>query len=148
MQANNEIKINDMFTESDFGNGVFVNCVCGSKNLQNKEKPRNQHLQTKKHRLYIQSLNPQSMAQEGKKKMVTHHRNSIKKHQKEIRRLKKEIKLKMDLLEYYESDLDSEDEMDMQNYQGFIDYAETHILKYTEVIEYHINSLNHLISHY
>ena len=48
MQANNEIKINDMFTESDFGNGVFVNCVCGSKNLQNKEKPRNQHLQTKK----------------------------------------------------------------------------------------------------
>jgi hypothetical protein len=148
MQANNEIKNNDMFTESEFGNGVFVNCQCGSKRLFNREKTKNKHLQTKKHKLYIQSLNPQTMDQDGKKKMVSHHRNSIKKHQKEIRYLKKEIKAKMDLLEHYDSDDDTEDELVMENYQGFIDFAEAHILKYTEEIAYHTNHLNNIISFY
>ena len=148
MQANNEIKNNDMFTESDFGNGVFVDCVCGSHHLHNREKPRNKHLQTKKHKLYIQSLNPQTMDQDGKRKMVTRHRNSIKKHQKNIRFLKKEIKEKMDLLEHYDSDNDTEDEMVMENYQGFIDYSEARILEDTEKINNHTNLLNNLLLHY
>ena len=151
MQANNEIKNNDMFTtNTDFGNGVFVNCVCGSQRLFNREKLINKHLQTKKHKLYIQSLSPHTMDQDGKKKMIGHHRNSIKKHQKDIRFLKKEIKATMDSLELYESDDDNdiEDEMVMENKQGFIEYAEAKILEYTEKINNHTNHLNNLILHY
>ena len=148
MQAINEIKNNDMFTVSDFGNGVFVDCVCGSKRLHNKEKPRNKHLQTQKHKLYIKSLNPQTMDQDGKKKMISHHRNSIKKHQKNIRFLKKKIKSEVNLLEEYYSDNDTDDELELNNKLGFIQRAEAFISEYTEEITNHTNQLNNIILHY
>jgi hypothetical protein len=153
MQLNNEIKTNEIFTVSNFGNGVFVDCVCGSK-LNNKEKTLNKHLLTKKHKLYIQSLNPQTMDLDGKRKMISHHRNSIKKHQKNIRLLEKKIKSRVNLLKYYESDPleysdnDTDDELELNNSVSFIQRAEARVLQHTQEITNHTNKLNNIMLYY